>query len=425
MTALPPPIDKVNSNYIARTAGSKPETTLRRLKRTWRRGWKSIVHALYVPVAVLMRGAGYRFVTISNPHRIGHLAAEIDWYLKEIALGRIEPARTILLLKPGRAANTVLLDIWREHILVISGGVRRRLLRPLLDFPSLKLDLGISVVGIDSAAIYQKTLNRWHGREPVARLPDELVSDARRKLRELGVPENGWFVCVHAREGGYSPGDEHVHAHRNSAIGSYTIAMDEIVARGGYCIRMGDPTMAKLEPRPGVIDYATSPFKSEALDIFLCANARFLLGNTSGLCMIATMFNVPSVLTNMIPCGAGYGVYPGDLSILKKLRDAEGNILRFDKIFESAVSSFRYAGLYEEYGLTPIDNTPEDIRDVTVEMLDRLAGTFETTPDDEARQARFRGFLRPHHYCYAVTSRIGRDFLRQRAHMFAGKSGEP
>ena len=199
--------------------------------------------------------------------------------------------------------------------------------------------------------------------------------------------------------------------------------MDEIVARGGYCIRMGDPTMTRLEPRRGVIDYATSPFKSDELDIFLCANARFLLGNTSGLCMIATMFNVPSVLTNMIPCGAGYGVYPGDLSILKKLSDADGNIFRFDKLFESAVSSFRHAGLYEEYGLTPIDNTAEEIRAVTAEMLDRVAGTFETTPEDEARQARFRGFLRPRHYCYGVTSRIGRDFLRQHAHMFDESAG--
>jgi len=69
---------------------------------------------------------------------------------------------------------------------------------------------------------------------------------------------------------------------RNANISDYTDAMRAIVARGGWCIRVGDPTMRPLDPIPGVVDYARSSSKSDWMDLFLCARCRFFLGNTSG-----------------------------------------------------------------------------------------------------------------------------------------------
>ena len=414
-TVLPPHSDNINAVYADRQGKPKPPTLARGLGRAAGRAGQRLLDLIYAPFALLLRLAGYRFVIISNPDRIGHLAAEVDNYLKQIELGEIAPARALLLLKRGKLANRAVLEMWERHITVISGGFVRALLKPFLRFPSITMKLGTAVLGIDTAATYQTTLRRWQGRPPVARLSGELVARARADLARMGLPENAWYVCIHSREGGYSPRDEHVHEYRNSDIETCTLAMDEILARGGYCIRMGDTTMAKLTPKPGVIDYATSAFKSDYLDLYLCANTRFFLGNTSGLCILSTIFDRPSVLVNMIPHGACYSSAPGDISIPKKLCDTEGKLLHFPDIFASAAASFRYAGLYREHGIGIVDNTPEEIRDAAAEMLDRLDGTFTATAEDEARQERFRGFLQPHHYCYGATSRIGRDFLRQHA----------
>ena len=49
------------------------------------------------PVAGILVVAGIRFALISNPGRIGHMAAEIDCFLKERELGLIPPVRPILL----------------------------------------------------------------------------------------------------------------------------------------------------------------------------------------------------------------------------------------------------------------------------------------------------------------------------------------
>ena len=46
-------------------------------------------------------------------------------------------------------------------------------------------------------------------------------------------------------------------------------------------------------------------------------------------------------------------------------------------------------------------------------MLERTAGEFEVTAEDEALQQAFKGLLVPGHYSYGAMSRVGRDFLRR------------
>ena len=44
---------------------------------------------------------------------------------------------------------------------------------------------------------------------------------------------------------------------------------------------------------------------------------------------------------------------------------------------------------YETKGVDLIENTPEEFRDVAIEMDERLSGTWQAHSDDEALQQRF------------------------------------
>jgi hypothetical protein len=44
---------------------------------------------------------------------------------------------------------------------------------------------------------------------------------------------------------------------------------------------------------------------------------------------------------------------------------------------------------YESKDVDLIENTPEEIRDVAIEMAERIAGTWQAHPEDEALQQRF------------------------------------
>ena len=97
-------------------------------------------------------------------------------------------------------------------------------------------------------------------------------------LRTLGIPPESWFVCIHVREGGYSPSDEKYHSFRNANIASFIPAMKAIIDSGGMCVRMGDSTMSQIETIKGVVDYANSKYCSDRMDVFLCSRCRFFLG---------------------------------------------------------------------------------------------------------------------------------------------------
>ena len=144
----------------------------------------------------------------------------------------------------------------------------------------------------------------WSARPPLFALRPDHALQGEACLRAMGVPEDAWFVCVHVRERGYSPSDQGHHAYRDADIGNYRSAMEEIVRRGGWCVRMGDASMTPLPPMPGLVDYATSSFKSDLMDVILCAQCRF--GTSSGLFLVSSAFGVPSALSNMAPLGCSY-----------------------------------------------------------------------------------------------------------------------
>jgi hypothetical protein len=54
---------------------------------------------------------------------------------------------------------------------------------------------------------------------------------------------------------------------------------------------------------------------------------------------------------------------------------------------------------------------------VVIEMLDQLEGNITYLPEDEVLQQRFRQLMRPGHYSFGATSRIGRQFLRKYSHL--------
>ena len=140
------------------------------------------------------------------------------------------------------------------------------------------------------------------GRPPLLSIREEHAARGRAGLEALGVPPEAWFVCLHVRTAGFF---QEVAAHRNSLrnaeIGSYLPAVEAIVRRGGWVVRIGDATMPALPEMPGLVDYAHSALKSDWMDVYLLGAARFFLGTTSGPWVVAHAFGTPVAMTNQLP----------------------------------------------------------------------------------------------------------------------------
>ncbi|HRY85189.1 MAG TPA: TIGR04372 family glycosyltransferase, partial [Candidatus Omnitrophota bacterium] len=227
---------------------------------------------VFLPVSLLGHLLGYRWLYAQTWH-IGHLAADIDTFLKESRLGLLSKRRWFLTAPDRLTANVHLLRYWREFIPVVSDPLTAFALELISWRWFMKEDLTRYISKhFGTQDIYR--INRlWGDRSPILRLNKEDHAWVREELESLGLKKDQWFVCVHVREGSYFPKNEPIQSHRNASIMNTVLAMKEIVRRGGACIRMGDPGMTPLPPIEGVIDYAHHSAKSERLDIALCAQA--------------------------------------------------------------------------------------------------------------------------------------------------------
>ncbi len=391
---------------------------MKRLGRTGRALLRFVGKAIFAVPAILFFFLNVRFVKLTHPERIGHLCIEPDCFIKEGLLGLRPEFNAIFLIPENRVANKQLLKIWGQKLFIISSPQSCFFLRPLGLFPAINYSVEQYAVAINKTAACSGILAQWAPRAPVLPAPLDLKNDGWAALKRLGVPEGVWFVCVHSREGGYSPADEHLHRYRNSEIENYGLAIDEIISRGGWCIRMGDGSSKPMKNKKGFVDYAHTSERSDSMDVFLCANCLFFLGNSSGLHLLSTIFGVPSALANLIPVSSCYPASPHDIGIPKNLRNrASGKYLAYSEILNSPIGNYRFAHQYESADIEVIENAPEEILELAIEMLDRHEGRVQYSPDDEDLQRRFRLLFRPGHYNYGAASRIGRDFLRRNSEL--------
>jgi putative glycosyltransferase (TIGR04372 family) len=81
------------------------------------------------------------------------------------------------------------------------------------------------------------------------------------------------------------------------------------------------------------------------------------------------------------------------------------------------IMNFKFGGrdtneIFSKLNLELIENTPEEILAVTIEMEERLNGTWKTTEEDEELQERF-WLLFGSDKLKSPELRIGTEFLRQ------------
>ena len=366
-----------------------------------------------LPITLILHFIGYRRVTVFTD-RIGHLAAELDCFLKEQALGKLPSRRWFMLAPPHRVSNRCLLDYWCPHIVVVTSPLLCAVLNAMTWWRGLMVfDVSSYVLRLNATATYYAVCAEWGNRPPLLQLSQGDRARGWDALESMGVPRDAWFVCLQAREGGFSPIDEVLHQHRNSDVLKLAPAIEFITSHGGWCVRMGDPSTKPLPRLPQVIDYAHHSAQSEWMDIFLCASCRFFLGNSSGLSIVSSIFGVPGALVNMIPMSC-LGYAPRDVSIPKLLhRKDESDYLSFGEIFKSPVANYRLARLYQDASIEIEENSAEDILALTREMFDRVEGQTAYNEGDRALQQRFHLLLRPGHYGYGAVSRVGAAFLRK------------
>ena len=230
---------------------------------------------LVSPIALILRVLGIRFSSGNHNERIGHLICE-PLYMELRARKYRNLCKLFVVLIPGRdIANLAVLDAFPSKVLIIRNQWCCKFLFVFKFHPLTRVDMNRGVVAISGAAHVFKYSHLTSPGKPFLNIPQRGDPEVEQLLSNLGVSSNGWYVCLHNRENGYSPSDDQTHSYRNASISNFTLAVRYIHDQGGTVIRMGNSSMQKIEGKSLIIDYANSEFCSPENDLILASNCRF------------------------------------------------------------------------------------------------------------------------------------------------------
>lgn len=198
-------------------------------------------------------------------------------------------------------------------------------------------------------------------RKPVFySLTEDETARGKAIQARLGIPEEAPFVCVHNREPGYIRMPHH--NHRNADIMSLQPGIDYLLEQGYHVVRIGDSTMTPLPQRAGLIDLPFAGIEDDLSTIWFATRCRFMVANTSGPCLLPTVFNgPPRLLVNWIE-GPTMSFNPLDRYIVKPIQvNGQGDRwLTFGEKMFFGVKMLS-AHKYQRAGLNVIDNSPEEL----------------------------------------------------------------
>ena len=376
-------------------------TTVSKIKLLFRKIFKLPLYVLAIPTVLIIRFIRPWLLVrlwglIST--RIGHFALNTELYLCEYKAGINKPSQRhidIFFMGGKPICNQQLAIMWHRLLRIWP----TLILGPITNIN--QLIPGGKLHEIDSNIQGDRDVHNLLDRfPPHIKFTTEEESRGEVGLRAMGITEGAMFVCLNVRDSAYldshfAYNDWNYHNFRDCDVQNSVLAAEELAERGYFVIRMGAKVLAAMNsPHPKVIDYATNGMRSDFMDIYLGAKCAFCISSGGGFDSIPIIFRRPVVYVNMSPIGVLSTFSDKFLAILKHHVDAGSNReLSLSEIVTNDIGYIQTTSDFESKGVVPTENTPEEIRDVVIEMAERLNGTWQAHQEDEVLQQRFWGIF--------------------------------
>lgn len=348
--------------------------------------------ALAVPtIIVLWILKPFFWLKVGKLHhgRIGHLALETEVFLRKRQLGKFPDSPFYCFFCDSRGiANRQLLTMYKRVLRVYES----RILVSIFDgmFPLFKNTPFYQPLGNQDTAYFE-----FNNANPSIYFTPDEIQKGRELLKKMNVNfYEDKYICIFARDKAFlnkTMGHQNWDYHdiRNADIDTFIEAIKYLIEKGLTVIRVGSTVGKPISySHPRLVDYSVSKYRCDFLDIFLVGTCEFFVGSSSGIADIACLFDIPYLKVGE----NNFGLAPPGkncLYIPKKFRFTKTDQpLHFEEAI--ALKLHPYARNLKELGLKVENNSPKDILEATREMLARVEGTFQYSPEEEKLMCAFQ-----------------------------------
>ena len=333
-----------------------------------------------------------------NSSRIGHFTSTTELYCCERDAKINQSSRKFLdIFYLNGISNKQLVKMWKREIKIFPKFFIspiffiNKFLCTFFHFPK-KHDIIMNSVSLSNEHDIYNLLEQLN---PHLSFTPQEEEEGKKYLKSIGIKNNEKFICLITRDQKYLKtsfplNDFSYHQYRNININKFKLTAENLANRGYYVIRMGKIVETSFDTKnPKIIDYANSRERNDFLDIYLGAKCFFCISSQTGYDQIPSMFRKPLVYI-AAPIGIFFTHCKNSLVITKHyFSEKKKRNLKLTEIVGSEIArTFHYFDLKKK-NIKILEPTEEDINDVSLEMLDRLEGTWVENQDDLRRQKKF------------------------------------
>ena len=364
------------------------------------------------------------FTTIAA-ERIGDLAGSCDIHIKRKIINPLK-VKVCFIVHP--ACNKTLINMFRKHIFILE----TTLGKILIDISKDKLIENELFLKVNEDIFAYK---EYSIVGPQISLSSNQISQGYSKLKKIGITKNDWWVCFHVREETYLKNlklykkrDLSYHSYRDFSEESLHKGIEEVTKRGGYVFLMSERGKSTaFNNNPHVIQYNNNTFKTGFLDIFLCSQAKFFIGNTSGITSVPKILGVPVGVCNQI----GFNHFlqqKKSLTIYKKLFClTTQKILTYDEMFKNNYFD-QYKGWVEfttdslkKRNVIAVENSSDEILGLVKDMFN-IINKKNTNKYDIELQNNFKSYFYSKQKNIKLAGNIAPSFVKLNTKLFPNLS---
>ena len=355
--------------------------------------------------------------------RLGHFTVNTELYTleKNFIHNKIKKRSIDFLYLPWKTScNKTLENLWRRKLIILPRFILRPICLIIRSFNFLK-DFRCGVPTNSDRDV----LNLIEKFPPSLKFSEKEEEFGKLELKKLGIEENYKFVCVTFRDSSYVD-QIHLkrfskHDYRDSDIQNFLLAAEELTKRGYYVIRMGAVVNQPFKTsNEKIIDYAYKGLRTDFMDIYLGAKCEFCVTTGTGFDGVPMIFRRPLVYVSFSPLfhihiESEFFTFIPKHHYSKKLerRLTAKEIINSDCFYYLSMAEFIKNNIELE------ENSPEEIRDVVLEMHKKINNEEFMDDEDKNLQTKFWDIF-PNQRKYSGNiyygkrkSTIGSKFLRE------------
>ena len=221
-------------------------------------------------------------------------------------------------------------------------------------------------------------------------------------LTAAGCKDNKKFVCLNIRDSAFldtlfPDKDNSYHDYRDSDCHSYELAVNELISRGYFIIRMGSSVKEKMHIESDqFLDYPFCSDSSDFLDVWLMANCTFAISTSSGLDSIADIYRKPIAYVNALPLGAFNSNNPRTIWMPKTIVDKNNQPLLLKTIIDTGLIHSQEQDELQKQGVSVVNNTAEEICEVAKEIEEKVSGSWDNSRANVTQRKHVEHLLSTH-----------------------------